>query len=314
MQGPVYTLWKVLYVCMVNNDVGQKQSSATDKKKQQILVPHDFSDACNCAVNYGVILARIFRCELTIIHVQTKGIENRQGDPENADHYARTKLAGMVAYIQKETGITTNAYVLPGKVNTIIQDVIESINAIVLVAGMNPVNRNSSQYFSPGKLVSDYRELRIPVLVVQNKYPDTSTFRHIILPIDFTKESKEKASWAGYFSKLHHSAITIIHTDYKDGFFIAQLRNNLILIKKLFNALNAAFEIHKAEKVRYGIDRYGVSYAKMKEAGLIIIMARKEWGIDDYLLGPPEKKIISNEDQLPVLMINPRDDLYVPCV
>jgi nucleotide-binding universal stress UspA family protein len=298
----------------VNQDVDRKDSSVTDKKKQQILVPHDFSDACNCAVNYGIILARIFRCELTLVHIITKEMGKKQGGITEADQAARTRMAGMVAYIQKQTTVVTNAYVIQGKVSGTIRSIIEGINAIVMVAGLNPVNRTPQHYFSPNSLVTEYRELRIPLLIVQNKMPDAQTFRQIILPVDFSKESKEKASWAGYFSKLNHSAITIIHTSYSDDFFATQLRNNLILIKKLFNTLNAAFEIHKAEKVRYGIDRYGVAYAKMKGAGMIIIMTTKEMGIDDFFLGPREKRIITNEDQLPVMMINPRDDLYVPCV
>ena len=298
----------------MNQEIEQQQTSVTDKKKQQILVPHDFSDSCKCAVNYGIMLARIFKCELTLIHIITKEFVKRHGGFSEAESDARMRLAENAAIIQNQSGVVVNAYALPGKVNIIIRTVIERINAIILVAGLNPLNRTALHYFHPLNLVTDYRELRIPVLVVQNKMPDAHTFRHIILPIDFTKESKEKASWAGYFSKLNRSAITIIHTEYRDGFFAAQLRNNLILVQKLFNTLEAAYEIHKAEKVKYGIDRYGVSYAKMKEAGMLNIMAAKEWGIDDFLLGPPEKKIITNEDQLPVMMINPRDDLYVPCV
>jgi hypothetical protein len=298
----------------VEKEVEKKNASLSDKKKQQILVPHDFSDSCVCAVNYGIMLAQIFRCELTLIHIITKDIARKQGGSDEADRTARSRLAGIAANIQQQTGIIANAYVMQGKVDWVIKNIIERINAIVFVAGLNPVNRSMQHYFSPSGLVSDYREIRIPILIIHNKMPDADTFRHIILPIDFTKESKEKASWAGYFSKLNHTAITIVHTEYKDGFFAAQLRNNLILIKKLFGTLGSAYEIHHAEKVKYGIDRYGVAFAKMKSAGMIIVMAVKDWGIDDFLLGPPEKRIITNEDQLPVMLINPRDDLFVPCV
>jgi hypothetical protein len=298
----------------VEQNIEKSSTSPAEKKKQQILVPHDFSDACTCAVNYGIMLAQIFRCELTLVHIIPRNAAKKQGGIIEAESAARSRLAGTAANIQNQTGIQTNAYVMQGKTAWIIRNIIERINAIVFIAGLNPVNRSLSHYFSPSNLVSDYRELRIPILVVQNKMPDAGTFRHVILPVDFTKESKEKASWAGYLSKLNHAAVTIIHTEYKDGFFATQLRNNLILIKKLFGTLGTIYDIHKAEKVRYGIDRYGVAYAKMKGAGMIIIMAVKEWGIDDFLLGPPEKKIITNEDQLPVMMINPRDDLFVPCV
>lgn len=299
---------------MVEQEVKKESTGLKEKKKQQILVPHDFSDACNCAVSYGIVLAQIFHCELTLVHVlrAKKGSKAVLADTQSDE--VRTRLATIAGSIQQQQGIPTNAYIFNGDLTDIIKTIIEKINAIILVTGLNTVNRQSSHYFSPSNIVSDYRELRIPILVVQNKMPGPQAFRHIVLPVDFTKESKEKASWAGYFGKLYKSYITIVHTEYRDGFFMVQLRNNLLLIKKLFDALKTQYDLHKAEKVKYDIDRYALSYAKMKGAGMIIITATKEWGVDDFILGPAEKRIITNEDQLPVMLVNPRDDLFVPCV
>jgi hypothetical protein len=293
------------------NQTPDKKSSVTEQKKQQILVPHDFSDACNCAVQYGVMLSSIFRCELSLLHVVTPAFLRQNASAADA---GRDKLARLAVFIEKQSGIKTNAYVIQGKLSHLIPRTATYINAITIVAGLNSVNREGTHYFTAGNLVRKYRELRMPLLIVHNKVPDVQAFSHIILPVDFTRESKEKAAWAGYFGKLNQTRVTIVHTEHKDGFFSAQVRNNLLLIKKLFDSLKTDFDIHKAEKVRYGIDRYALSYAKMRNAGMMIIMARKEWGFDDFFLGPPEQRIITNEDQLPVMLINPRDDLYVPCV
>jgi hypothetical protein len=298
----------------VEEDVKKAQSSVSEKKKQQILVPHDFSDACQCAVSYGLMLAQVFRCELTLIHIMPKVPASESDKANETEGAMRTRLAQISGRLQSENGIPVNAYIFRGKVQEIVSSIIERINAIIVVAGLNTVNRKGSDYFSPSNLVGDYRSLRIPLLVVQNKMPEASVFKHIMLPIDFQKESKEKASWAGYFSKLYQSFITVTHTEYRDGFLAVQLRNNLMLVKKLFNTLGTLYEFHKADKVRNGIDRYTISYAKIKGAGMIIITTTKDWGFDDYLMGPIEKKIITNEDQLPVMMINPRDDLFVPCI
>lgn len=294
-------------------DVSNSRSELKEKKRQQILVPHDFSDACQCAVSYGLMLARIFRCEMSLIHIKPE-VKGAAPDADQGTKLVKTRLAQIAGRLQQESGLKVNAYVMRGKVPDIIGNIIERINAIVVVAGLNTINRRPSDYFTPSRLVADYRTLRIPLLVVQNKMPDFRVFDHIILPIDFNRESKEKASWAGYLGKLNQSFVTVTHTDYRDGFLAVQLRNNLMLVKKLFTTLGTLNEFHKAERVRYGIDRYSVAYAKMRKAGMIIITTTKEWGIDDYILGPVEKRIICNEDQLPVMMINPRDDLFVPCI
>ncbi len=299
----------------MEQEVKKENTDVKEKKKQQILVPHDFSDACICAVSYGIAMAKIFRCEITLVHViSEKKNASRNTDNNTKEDEARARLATIAATIQASHNIIANAYIFKGEVADILNGIIEKINAIVLVTGLNTVNRKAQDYFSPSKLVSDYRELRIPLLIVQNKMPDADAFRHIILPVDFTPESKEKASWAGYLGRLHNSFITVVHTEYRDGFFMVQLRNNLLLVKKLFDTLKTLYDFHKTDKLKYDIDRYALSYAKMKGAGLILITATKDWGVDDFLLGPAEKRIITNEDQLPVLMVNPRDDLFVPCV
>lgn len=298
----------------MKTEVNKKKSGISDKKKQQILVPHDFSGSCNCAVAYAIDLAKIFKCEISIMHILTPKLVQQYGNIDVAENFARNKLAIISANIQTKENVIVNAYCFKGKVRDIIHTFSVKINAIIIVAGLNSVNRNLLDYFSPSSLVSDYRSLRIPILIVHNKMPEYQTFRQIIVPVDHTKESKEKASWAGYFSKLHKSHLTVVHTEYSDEFFNTQLKNNLILVSRLFNTLGAIFEIHKVKKIRYRIDKYALSYAKIKNAGMVIIMATKEFGFEEFILGPVEKKIITNEAQLPVMMINPRDDIYVPCI
>ncbi len=297
----------------MNQEIKNEETSPAPKKIQQILVPHDFSEACKCATTYGILLARIFNCQLTLVHVLTKKLLQHT-EAGTAESDARSRLATISGNIQQNEGITTQAYVLKGKTDEVLKMMIPRINAIVLVAGMNNIGKNPAHYFSASALVSDFRDLRIPLLVVHNKTPDPSLFDRVILPLDFTRESKEKASWAAYFGKRNQSQVTLVHTEYRDGFFSAQLKNNLLLITKLFASLQTAFTIHKVEKAKPDIDRYALSVAKMKGSALLIITATKDWGIEDFILGPVEQKIISNEDQMPVMLVNPRDDLYVPCV
>lgn len=297
----------------MDQEIKKESSSPAAKKIQQILVPHDFSEACKCAATYGILLARIFNCQLTLVHILTKK-QLQQTEAGTVETEARSRLATISSNIQQSEGIITQAYVLKGKTDEVLKMMIPRINAIVLVTGLNHVAKNPAYYFSASALVSDYRDLRIPLLVVHNKTPDPTLFNRIILPVDFTRESKEKASWAAYFGKRNQAQVTLVHTEYRDGFFSAQLKNNLLLITKLFASLQTSFTIHKVEKAKPDIDRYALTVAKMKGAGLLIITATKDWGIEDFILGPVEQKIITNEDQLPVMLVNPRDDLYVPCV
>jgi len=46
---------------------------------------------------------------------------------------------------------------------------------------------------------------------------------------------------------------------------------------------------------------------------MVVIMATKEIAVDDFIFGLKEKSIIDNKYKMPVMLINPRDNLYLPC-
>ena len=46
--------------------------------------------------------------------------------------------------------------------------------------------------------------------------------------------------------------------------------------------------------------------------GLIILTASREYGLDDWLFGPPEQYVIRHSP-VPVMLVNPRADLFSLC-
>jgi nucleotide-binding universal stress UspA family protein len=48
------------------------------------------------------------------------------------------------------------------------------------------------------------------------------------------------------------------------------------------------------------------------QADLLMISASRDYGIDDIIFGPKEEKIVK-KSTIPVMVINPRKDLYALC-
>ena len=46
--------------------------------------------------------------------------------------------------------------------------------------------------------------------------------------------------------------------------------------------------------------------------GLVLLTASREYGLDDWLFGPPEQYVIRHS-QVPVMLVNPRTDLFSLC-
>ena len=168
-------------------------------------------------------------------------------------------------------------------------------------------------FFTSNTIVTNYRDLRIPLIVVRDELPRKTIYRHIILPLDFNRESKEKAAWSGYISTLNKSTVYVLSRNYKDAYFAASLRTNIVLVDKLFNNLGVAVEFIKEPDITVDIDKYAVEYAWLNQGDIVVVMATKEISIDDLIMGLKEKRIIENKYKLPIMLINPRDDLYLPC-
>ncbi len=280
--------------------------------RQQILLPYDFSKAAENAVIYAIEMARLFKCEISIFHAITKKNIKLYPSPAEAETVVKKKLAAIAGSIITQEQIPVNIYVFHDEAEQVINKIYQKINAIALIAGLNSI-KNKYYYFSSGSLVSDYRNLRIPVIIVRDDLPRRSIFRGIVLPLDFNRESKEKAAWAGHISTLNKSSVTILTRHYKDSYFAASLRGNVVLVKKLFENLGVDYQLVNEPDIKCDIDKYAVDYAWYNNGDMVVLMATKEIAVDDLLFGLKEKKIIENQYKLPVMLINPRDDLYLPC-
>ena len=280
--------------------------------KQQILVPYDFSKASENALVCAVELASLFKCEISIFHALNKKNIKLYEDENDAERLVKNKLIAVAKDIIEIDHILANVYVFKDEVHHVINKIYERVNAIAVIAGLNS-QKNTYNYFTLSSIVTDYRNLRIPIIVVHDELTRRSFFSGMILPLDFNRESKEKAAWAGHISTLNKTKVNILTRHYKDSYFAASLRSNLALVKKLYRNLNVEYQIICEADIKCDIDKYAIDYAWYNKGDMIVIMATKEVAVDDLLFGLKEKKIIDNKYKLPIMLINPRDDLYLPC-
>ena len=154
---------------------------------------------------------------------------------------------------------------------------------------------------------------RLPVMTVGLKLPDNNIFRQVMLPLDIDRQHKEKALWAGYFSRFYHAKVHILCGSYKDQLLKQKVKDNIDFTKKLYQNLEIDYELHDFDHNIDDIDRFSIFYAPEIKASLTVIMMTSFYTFIDYIFGPKENAIIANEEGLPVLCINERDDLYVLC-
>ncbi|MFZ4582184.1 MAG: hypothetical protein ACOYM7_05990 [Paludibacter sp.] len=157
------------------------------------------------------------------------------------------------------------------------------------------------------KLLTACRELRIPYLFYKDEYEVLQT-ESVLLPVNFLEEELEKAQFASAFGRFCNSKIEILQAnDYG-----SKAATNTRKMQDLFEKFNLIVNIEKAIGDSFKVDKEAVHKANIKNIGLIIITASREYGLDDLILGPKELHLIKKSTK-PILLVNPRGDLYALC-
>ncbi len=171
----------------------------------------------------------------------------------------------------------------------------------------------SNKIFKANKILKLINRLNAPCMVVKDNNREKYTFKDIICPLDASRVTKEKLLWAVFFGKFNQSKIHILSSVYEDEYFLRS-KANRVFAKKIMKKFGISYEFHKPATSSFELKRASIKYAKRINAEMSIIMTTKNYNLIDHMFGPQELKIIRSEEKLPVLFLNSRDDLYIPCV
>ena len=182
---------------------------------------------------------------------------------------------------------------------SLLSDLIEEYDAAMVIYELN--NNNRIQYF-----LNLSRSFRIPYLFVKpNQMP---IFNNVGIPVTFLEEEKEKAPFAAAFGRFCHANLTLVQP--KD--YGTKAQTNINAIKGLFDTFDLNYKIVQGTKDSFKLEQQVVRQFNSFPFDMVIISASREYGLDDIIFGSKEKKILKIA-QIPILVINPRADLYALC-
>ena len=155
--------------------------------------------------------------------------------------------------------------------------------------------------------LNDCRDLRIPYLFYKDSFGELN-LEKVILPIGFLEEELEKAQFAAAFGRFCGSEINMLLAND----FGSKAGVNADKMKTLFDKFEFKYTLVKAAKDSFKVEAESIQVAENEHAGMIIVSASRDYGLDDILFGPKEYHVVK-KSPVPVLLVNPRGDLYALC-
>ncbi len=161
--------------------------------------------------------------------------------------------------------------------------------------------------------LNDCREERRPYVFITNTM-NIKPLHRLLVPVSMLEEEVYKAEMCTYIARKTGAHIILLKAhDY--GSHAQQNTNRIIThIRSVAERTgeNITYEVVEAKKDSFSLMREASERQRDFQHDLLVLTASRDYGLDDILFGPPERHAIRHS-LVPVMLINPREDLFSLC-
>ncbi|MEI8203424.1 MAG: universal stress protein [Bacteroidota bacterium] len=289
-----------------------------ESNKENILVPIDFTEKSTISIDQAVVLAKLIRAEITLLHImQERNIkflnslfseesefEKMKLNYEDKCHKMMLKLAEE---IQQKHHIKVFTMLAKGKVYEKVLEVSEQIFAKFIVVANNGEELDSENTNLGANTSKIIRGAQTPVITVNNKIFEK--IENIVLPLDLTKQTRQKGSKAIELAKMTGATIRIVSailTDDKEIYNRLKALMNQVYQVMVDKGVKCTQEFLCGDKDKDTVASIVVQYAHDINADMIMIMTQQEMNWLKFFLGSTAMEIIY-KSEMPIMSITPRE-------
>ena len=273
-----------------------------------ILVAIDFSDCSINALEHAISIARKGKYDLNMVWVNnpttTKILleSDQSGDMVKEVDEQFKKLVVKYKKLLPESQI--NYSIREGKVYHQVALEAKEKDAMLLVAGTH--GTSGFEEFWIGSNANKIVTLSpCPVITIRGGIKISRELTRILMPIDSTPESRQKASFTSHIARLFDAEVVVLAL-YTSG--IGAVKDNIDSyanqVIRFLEEQNIKCRLETIEADN--IARNTIDYAEKIEANLISIMTEQETATSNLWLGPYAHQTV-NHSPIPVLSIHPID-------
>jgi len=279
----------------------------------KILVPVDFSEFSDKAVEYVLLMGEYFQASLTLLHVVALFQEDvdEESRLREYEEFVKKQEVQIKKQMQvheenaRNRGIQVESFVLRGisVADTILEFVSEHPFDLIV---MGTHGRTGLKHLIHGSVAEKVVRLSpLPVLTVHRSVTRYQ-FKKLMVPIDFSEYSKRAVDYAVEFARTFQAEIIFFHVieqEIHPSFYAGgvesifeidrDLRDRVIQNMKEFVEEQLAPSITTNYVVREGkAYKEIVEFAKENEIDMIVITTHGLTGLDYLLLGSTTEKVV----------------------
>lgn len=263
----------------------------------KILVPTDFTKVADNAMSHAMRLAKHTGAEVYLLHVVAN---------QDETEVTRRKLELEQQRAQAmESEVRVHKLVRVGSIFDDIGDAAAEIDANLIVMGTHGMR--GMQFITGSRALRVITSSNVPFVVVQERPIKEGGYDSIVVPLDLQKETRQKLTVVAEMARTFSSKVHLIVPKEEDEFLHKQLQNHIKFANQYLDERGIKHDAVIASEDSGDFVKAVIKHAVSVDADLIAIMNLAQGNIFGVLGVPYEQEVITNEAQIPVMCMNPRE-------
>jgi len=285
--------------------MGENKMNRVMDNNNLVLVPFDFSEVADYAVQHAIGTAKWSDYKICLLHLINKDIDKSYLKNETFLEEAINKKITEITLDKKIQYNVDIEYIIRenNDIYNTIGDAARETGASFIIIGTH--GKKGMQHIIGSYILKVISNSPVPVIVVQ-KRPFGKGYENIVAPIDITANSIQKVKWAAKLAQHFNSIVHLVSLDTNTK-YRQQIHKNVALVKELFEKK----EINFTEKViscnKNEFVGEVINYANLINADLLLIINEANKFVPGFMKVSAIEKIIFNTNKIPVMCINPEN-------
>ena len=280
-----------------------------ETRNNNILIPVDFGEQSMIAIDQSYNIARMANAEINLLHVVDNGslfsfISKKEQD--DVIERISKKLTDLAQEVSKKSGLKVNTIIEKGKLMDVILELSEKLKSEFIIVGTKTTQDFVDRIVGSNALRM-IREAKCPVITIKGNSHNEGC-KKIVLPLDLTKETRQKVAYAVHFAKYFGSTVhAVTMSSSHDNYFVNRLKLQLTQVSDFIQkeGVECKTQFLFTESGNSEMAKALLDYSTNIDADLIIIMTQQETDVIKYFIGSLAKEIIHNST-IPVMSIVPK--------
>lgn len=281
----------------------------------KILVPIDFQMQSNMALEQSYNLARLLKTgiELLYVHEQPGVFAGIFSSDQNNEMFSKIdeKLAELAGKASISSGLDVSYRIEKGRIYSKILEVAKETEAPFIILGTHSSAIDEVNEMRVGANTSRViRSAACPVITLNAKHLYNGC-RNILLPLDLSKETRQKVKMGVEIAKIYGAGIKVVSALWtkNDPAITGRLYQQGQQVTDFISAagIESTFEIIESNGGERTLVPSILEYAEQQgDIDLIIILTQQEIGIVEYFVGSHAQEFI-RLSEIPVMSVIPKE-------